>query len=116
MLIWAALFQIFDAMGITYMNALRGAGDTRFMAILMAVCCWGIFVAGGYATVALAPGWGLNGPWSMCTLYIIVVGVVLWWRWHGQRWRAIRLFHEPPTAADDEPTREVATAPAAGGP
>jgi len=118
-LIWAAVFQIFDAMGITYMNALRGAGDTRFMAILMAVCCWGIFVAGGYATVALAPGWGLNGPWSMCTLYIIVVGVVLWWRWHGQRWRAIRLFQDHGPVAGNEPaakTAAVATSPAAGGP
>jgi len=93
-LLWSAIFQVFDAMGITYMNALRGAGDTRFAAVLMAVCCWGVFIGGGLATARLLPQWGISGPWGMCTLYIVLVGVVLWWRWRGAAWQRIRLFEQ----------------------
>ncbi len=91
-MIWAAIFQVFDAMGITYMNALRGAGDTRFPAVVMAVCCWGVFVGGGVVAARLVPSWGLSGPWGACTLYIVLVGVALWWRWRGHAWQRIRLF------------------------
>ncbi len=122
-LIWAAVFQVFDAMGITFMNALRGAGDTRWPAILMAVCCWGVFVAGGCATVTWAPEWGLNGPWAMCTLYIMLVGVGLWWRWAAGRWEALAIFSPavpaggPAGTVPGEPPRTTKTpaeAPLAG--
>lgn len=43
------------------------------------ILCWGIFVGGGYAVARLAPGWGLSGPWALCTLYIITLGIVLGW-------------------------------------
>lgn len=91
-LIWAAVFQVFDAMSITYMNALRGAGDTRWPAIMIFILCWGVFVGGGYAVARSAPDWGLSGPWAMCTLYIVVLGIVLWLRWRAGHWRKIRLF------------------------
>lgn len=93
-LIWAAVFQVFDAMGITYSSALRGAGDTRWPAMLMAVCCWGVFIGGGVAASHWVPEAGLNGPWAMCTLYIILVGLGLGARWHRGAWRRIRLFDE----------------------
>lgn len=98
-MIWAAVFQVFDAMGITYMNALRGAGDTRWPAVVIAACCWGVFIGGGLAVSHLAPAWGISGPWGMCTLYIILVGVALWWRWRGERWRRIQLFRAAVPAA-----------------
>ena len=94
-LVWAAIFQVFDAMGVTYMNALRGAGDTRWPAVLMGVSCWGVFIGGGCLIGYLRPEWGLHGPWAMCTLYIIIVGLGVLWRWRRGHWRSIRLFEEP---------------------
>ena len=105
-LIWAAIFQVFDAMGITYMNALRGAGDTRVPAMMVAFCCWVIFICGGYGTSIWLKSWGLNGPWSMCTIYISLLGLLLWARWRLGRWRTIRLFDKQPksdVAPRDEP-------------
>ncbi len=98
-LIWAAIFQIFDAMGITFTNALRGAGDTRFAAIVSIVLCWGVFVGGGVAAGHWLPQFGFNGPWFTCTTYIILLGVLLGWRWHGGAWRRIRLSDRPGTLA-----------------
>ncbi len=91
-LIWAAIFQVFDAAGITYMNALRGAGDTRWPAIVVALHCWVILVGGGYALAVLCPGLGFHGPWMMCTLYIILLGLALWRRFLRGEWRRIDLF------------------------
>jgi MATE family multidrug resistance protein len=91
-LLWVALFQFSDALCIVYSFASRGAGDTRVPALLFAVCCWGIFVAGGYAMTHFAPSWGVHGPWLMCSLYIIVLGVLLWRRFHSRAWEKIKLF------------------------
>ena len=103
-LVGVAIFQIFDAMCITYTNSLRGAGDTRWPAIAFFVCCWVIFIGGGKLVAALAPDLGLIGPWAMCTLYIVVLGLLLRWRWRGGHWRKIRLF-------DDAPRHESAFGP-----
>lgn len=92
MMIWVALFQISDALCIIYSFASRGAGDTKVPALLFFVCCWGIFVPGGYALVLLAPQLGYHGPWMMCTTYIIVLGVLLGRRFHSGAWRRIKLF------------------------
>ena len=102
-LIWAAIFQVFDALAIIYTNALRGAGDTRWPAVVVFFSCWGIFIGGGYAIAIGLPQWGINGPWMMCSLYIITVGLLLWWRFRGGAWQKIRLFdaeeESPRTAA-----------------
>ena len=101
-LLGAAAFQVFDAMCITYTNALRGAGDTRTPALLFFVCCWAIFICGGLLVAHLFPSLGLIGPWAMCALYIIVLGVLLRWRWRSGQWRKIRLFEEKKPNATDE--------------
>jgi MATE family multidrug resistance protein len=105
-LVGAAVFQIFDAMSITYMNSLRGAGDTRWPAVAVFLCCWVIFVGGGVLTRSLLPELGLIGPWATCAAYIIVLGLLLRWRWRRGAWREIRLFE---TASTDsaEPSVEL---------
>lgn len=124
-LIWAAIFQVFDAMGITYMNALRGAGDTRIPALMVAFCCWVVFIVGGYIVSRFVPQWGLNGPWAMCTIYISLLGILLLWRWRSGVWRNIRLFEDKPKGqaqaeaeaqAQIAPSASSANAPAAGPP
>ncbi len=91
-LIWAAVFQVFDGLGITYASALRGAGDTRWPAGAFLVYCWGVFITGGWLVGRLWPGLGINGPWMMCTLYIVLLGLTLWWRFARGHWKKIRLF------------------------
>ncbi|MBI5866363.1 MAG: MATE family efflux transporter, partial [Planctomycetes bacterium] len=107
-LLWIALFQFSDALCIVYSFAARGAGDMRVPALMFAVCCWAIFVAGGIAMTRLLPEWGVNGPWLMCSLYIIVLSVLLWRRFHSRAWVKIKLFEQTP---ETEAAASVAVSP-----
>jgi len=37
---------------------------------------------------------GIHGPWMMCTLYIILLGLTLSRRWHRGAWKKIVLFKD----------------------
>lgn len=81
LLIFAAVFQAFDAVNIVSISALRGAGDTIFPAILWLVLSWGICVAGGYAAATYYSQAGPRGPWLMAAIYICVLGIANLLRW-----------------------------------
>ena len=81
LLIFAAVFQTFDAVNIISISALRGAGDTLVPAILWLVLSWGICVAGGYAAVRFYPTAGPGGPWLMAAIYVCVLGLANLFRW-----------------------------------
>lgn len=91
-LIWVAIFQVFDAAQITYISALRGAGDTKWPAMLVALHCWVILIGGGYLMAHFVPQLGHNGPWMMCTLYVTLLGLALRRRFGQGAWRKIDLF------------------------
>ncbi len=94
-----ALFQLPDALCIVMSHALRGAGDTRWQAIVNGLCCWFIFIGGGTLFARVWPELGLAGPWSMCVAFVFVQGILFAWRWQSGAWRSIRLFDEAPVAA-----------------
>jgi multidrug resistance protein, MATE family len=89
LLIFAAIFQIFDAMNVVFISALRGAGDTFVPTLVTTLLAWGVCVAGGGATVWLWPQWGVSGPWTMATAYLCLSGVWNYWRWKQERWRGL---------------------------
>lgn len=86
LLIFAAVYQLFDAMYIIYNGALRGAGDTLVPALLTTVLCWTITVLGGRFVATARPQWGAIGPWIAATAYGMILGgfIVsrfLWGKW-----------------------------------
>jgi MATE family multidrug resistance protein len=98
MLVFAAVYQFFDALYIVYNGALRGAGDTFVPAVATGVLCWGITVFGGYATAKFFPRFGPAGPWSVATGYGVILGLFMYRRFARGGWRSIHL--EQPTPAD----------------
>ncbi len=114
LLIYAAIFQIFDAMCITHNSALRGAGDTRWPAVILISYAWLLLVGLGYLLARFAPQLGSSGPWIACTIYIILLGVTLRFRWARGTWRRIDIFREKPEGAAFEATGATPAAEAAG--
>jgi len=85
LLLIAAAFQLFDALGITIDGVLRGAGDTRFPLLARAIAGFGffiplIFVLGGPV------GWGVYGAWSAGLVFVVLLGVVMLWRYRQGSW------------------------------
>jgi MATE family multidrug resistance protein len=106
-LVCAAIFQVFDAMAVGYNSALRGAGDTLWPSVMFIITHWVIIIGGGFAVAHGYPQLGSVGPWIAATILIVLVGWLLYWRWHTRKWMEIDIFkHEK--AAPDLPAEEPA--------
>jgi MATE family multidrug resistance protein len=101
LLVFAAVYQLFDAMYIVYFGGLRGAGDTFVPAVATAVLCWSMTVLGGYFVARHAPQLGPAGPWYVATAYGGILGVFMLVRFTRGGWRAIHL--DQPSQADTVP-------------
>ena len=86
-LVAAAIFQTFDAIGILYNGALRGAGDTVIPGIVTVVYSWGLLVGGGWLMTQWYPHLESLGPWVGCLAYLLALGVTLAWRFERGGWR-----------------------------
>ena len=98
LLIFIAAYQLFDAMFVIYVSALRGAGDTMVPAIVQAILVWTIVVGGGAISVKYFPEWGVAGPWTLATIFGGILGLYLLLRFQRGKWKSIRLA--PDTTGD----------------
>jgi MATE family multidrug resistance protein len=94
LLIFAAVYQLFDAMYIVYNGALRGAGDTFVPAVVLAVLCWSLTVAAAYVVAWRRPEFGPTGPWTCALTYGIVLGIFMLTRFTRGGWKRIHLRTE----------------------
>ncbi|MCP4374932.1 MAG: MATE family efflux transporter [bacterium] len=95
-MVCAAIFQLSDAVGIVYIGALRGSGDTRWPMYVTIGLSWSIIVGGGYAIVKLLPQLESLGPWMAASVYVIVMGAVMAWRFESGAWRKIDILRRRP--------------------
>lgn len=91
-LIAAAIFQVFDAVGIIYSGALRGAGDTVWPGVVTVVYSWFFMVFGAWAMTELFPQLESLGPWIGATAFLITLGVTMFIRFERGAWRSISLL------------------------
>jgi MATE family multidrug resistance protein len=103
LLIFAAVFQLSDAACVTYSNALRGAGDTRYLMFVGTTLIWSITVGGSLLTIRLWPQLGSAGPWACATLFVIVLGFALWRRWRSGAWEKIDVIGREPAPVEENP-------------
>ncbi len=95
-MLWVALFQLPDAVSIVYVNALRGAGDTRVPAVVTAIITWTVQIGCAWMLARFVPQWGLHGPWLAMTASIFGLGAFLYLRFQRGAWENIRLLDSGP--------------------
>jgi len=93
LLLLAALFQGFDAINIVCLGALRGAGDTFWVAVITFALAYFFFLPLSMY-LAFVMGWAAVGAWVGATAYIIGLSGILFRRFRGGRWRQIQIFSE----------------------
>ena len=96
LLICAAIFQVFDAVLIIYNDALRGAGDTLYLAIIESIGAVFILGFGGFFMVKLFPDFGAVGPWMAAIGKIIFGAAANWMRFKSNHWMKIDLLKKKP--------------------
>ncbi len=111
LMICAAVFQTFDAFGIIYTGALRGAGDTLWPSFATIIYSWSFIVAGGWALAVYVPQLESVGPWIGAAVFIICYGVTMALRFESGGWRSIKLLD--PDAEDGPDFATMGPAPPA---
>jgi MATE family multidrug resistance protein len=93
-LLWfVAAYSFSDAMAVIFSAALKGAGDTGFV-LLMVIMMSGLLAGLSWAALAYL-GWGLFGLWGILTGVLALQGFGFWLRFLGGRWRTMRVIEEP---------------------
>ena len=90
MLMFSALWQLFDAGGITVSEALRAAGDTAYAMWARGVLAWLVFLPGSWITVRYFGG-AERSTVAWLLIYLGLLAVVLFLRFRSGAWRKIEL-------------------------
>ncbi len=99
LLIFAALFQIFDATNMVLSGVLRGAGDTRFPMVATTVMSWAVFVPLVWL-FAVHLGYGAAGGWFSAVIWLGGLALVLRQRFVGRKWMERVLVTQAEPAVD----------------
>lgn len=95
---FVALYSLLSSTMLVYFGAVRGAGDTVF--VMWAIMLSAILLLAVPIYVAQAFfGAGLNALWGIFTLYVVVLSVVAYLRYHRGPWKTMLVIERP--AADE---------------
>ena len=103
-----AFYCLFDAGVMIFSGALKGAGDTRFVAIASFAGSWGIMVIPSIIAMTWFGG-GVYTLWAFLSAYVAIVAFVFWWRFKQERWKDMRVIEtvgEEVEIEDDQPIVE----------
>lgn len=94
---FVAAYSLFDTMNIVFASAIKGAGDTRFVMIMLLTVSTLVLVIPVYVVIEVL-GMGLYAGWLIATVYVCVLGVIFLLRFLGGKWREMRVIEEPAAA------------------
>jgi MATE family multidrug resistance protein len=95
MLALSSLWQIFDALGLTFGEALRAAGDTAWCMYARVALAWAVFTPLGWVSVRVYDG-GPNALMAAMIIYTALIALALTGRFVTGRWRDIDLVGAEP--------------------
>jgi MATE family multidrug resistance protein len=93
---FVAVYCVFDGVCIVVASALRGAGDTRFVMLLVTVVSALVLVIPNCIVLGVLNA-SVYVAWTFVAAYIITLAFGLVVRFLGGRWRSMRVIEEAPT-------------------
>ncbi len=91
---FVAVYSVFDTMNIIFASAIKGAGDTRFVMIMILIMSALALIIPTYLAVVVL-GYGLMVAWVIASVYIIVLGFIFYLRFRGGMWKGMRVIEAP---------------------
>lgn len=90
LLIFTAIFTLFDSMNIVFSMGLRGAGDTRFVTAAALALPWPIMVLP--TSFIVDQPYALYWAWFFASLFIVTQALVFWRRFVGGKWKQMSVI------------------------
>ncbi|MDD2600015.1 MAG: MATE family efflux transporter [Kiritimatiellae bacterium] len=90
MLVIMTFWGLFDVVTIVLGDALKGAGDTRFVLLFLSLSGWVLMIPG--AVLLLYYDRGIIALWTWLAAYILLAAIGTAWRWHSGRWKRIQVI------------------------
>jgi MATE family multidrug resistance protein len=92
---FVAIYSIFDMMNLIHAAGLRGAGDTVYPMVLTFGLAWiAMLVPAWVGCVVL--GAGAYFAWTMASLYVLLLGLLMRRRFRAGHWKAMRVIEPAP--------------------
>lgn len=86
-----AFYSIFDMVNVICAAGLKGAGDTRFPMLATVSISWvAMLIPTWYFCVK--GGAGVYTAWVFATLYVVILGVVMFVRYRRGAWKSLRVI------------------------
>ncbi|MEW6186759.1 MAG: MATE family efflux transporter [Thermodesulfobacteriota bacterium] len=92
---FVALYSIFDTMNIIFSSALKGAGDTRFVMVMIVGLSGGVLAFPTWLAITVL-GLGVMTAWTLATTYVILLGFAFYFRFLRGKWKSMRVIEVPP--------------------
>jgi len=91
---FVALYTVFDTLNIVFASAIKGAGDTRFVMIMIVALSLGVLVLPTFLALVVFRA-GIYAAWGIISAYIILLGGSFLARFLTGRWKSMRVIEKP---------------------
>jgi MATE family multidrug resistance protein len=98
---FVALYSIFDMLNLIHAAGLRGAGDTVYPMLLTLVLAFVAMLLPAWVG-CLGFGMGVYFAWSMASLYVFLLGLLMRRRFRAGHWKGMRVIEPLPSVLDAE--------------
>jgi len=88
---FVAVYSVFDTLNMVFAAAVKGAGDTRYVMVVVAIISLLVLIIPTYLTVIILD-WGLMFAWVIASAYVIILGFVFYFRFLGGKWKDMRVI------------------------
>jgi len=88
---FVAVYSLFDAANMVFSGALKGAGDTRFVAIWSVALSWVLMIIPAWIALSLFQA-NIYWMWFFATLFIIALAMFLFLRFLKGPWKKMRVI------------------------
>ncbi len=99
---FVAFYSIFDMVNVICAGGLKGAGDTRFPMLATVLISWFAMLLPTW-WFCVRGGHGVYVAWIFATLYVVILGIVLFVRYRKGAWKSLRVIESDALPALDLP-------------
>ena len=101
---FVAVYSLFDTMNIIFCSAIKGAGDTRYVMMITVLLSVFLLIVPVYLAVVIFK-LGLMVAWVFATAYIILLGLIFYFRFVGGKWKVMRVIERREETPMVRPTK-----------